>query len=53
LPVGARTAIDDARNQPMFSAASLWEIAIKSGLGRADFRVDARLPAPRPVGQRL
>jgi PIN domain nuclease of toxin-antitoxin system len=41
--VGARTAIDDTRNQPMFSAASLWEIAIKSGLGRADFRVDARL----------
>ena len=43
LPAGARTVIDDARNQPMFSAASLWEIAIKSGLGRADFRADARL----------
>jgi len=43
LPVGARTAIDDARNQLMFSAASLWEIAIKSGLGRTDFRADARL----------
>jgi PIN domain nuclease of toxin-antitoxin system len=43
LPVGARTAIDDARNQLMFSAASLWEVAIKSGLGRADFRADARL----------
>jgi PIN domain nuclease of toxin-antitoxin system len=27
----------------MFSAASLWEVAIKSGLGRDDFRVDARL----------
>jgi hypothetical protein len=25
------------------SAASLWEIAIKRGLGRADFRVDALL----------
>lgn len=25
----------------MYSAASLWEIAIKSGLGRSDFRVDA------------
>ena len=43
MPLGARRAIDDARNQLMFSAASLWEIAIKSGLGRADFRADARL----------
>jgi PIN domain nuclease of toxin-antitoxin system len=43
LPVVARTAIDDASNQLMFSAASLWEVAIKSGLGRADFRADARL----------
>jgi PIN domain nuclease of toxin-antitoxin system len=43
LPAGARTVIDDARNQLMFSAASLWEVAIKSGLARADFRADARL----------
>jgi PIN domain nuclease of toxin-antitoxin system len=43
LPAGARTVIDDARNQLLFSAASLWEIAIKSGLGRADFRADGRL----------
>jgi PIN domain nuclease of toxin-antitoxin system len=43
LPVGARTVIDDARNQLMFSATSLWEIAIKSTLGRADFRADAGL----------
>ena len=43
LPPGARAVVDDARNQLMFSAASLWEIAIKSGLGRADFRADARL----------
>ena len=43
LPAGARRVIDDARNQPMFSAASLWEVAIKSGLGRTDFRADARL----------
>jgi len=27
----------------LFSAASIWEIAIKSGLGRDDFRVDARV----------
>jgi PIN domain nuclease of toxin-antitoxin system len=43
LPVAARELIDDANNQPMFSVASLWEVAIKSGLGRDDFRVDARL----------
>jgi hypothetical protein len=33
----------EASNQLVFSAASLWEVAIKSGLGRADFRADARL----------
>jgi len=27
----------------LFSAGSLWEVAIKSGLGRKDFRVEARL----------
>ena len=27
----------------MFSSASLWEVAIKSMLGRPDFRVDARV----------
>jgi PIN domain nuclease of toxin-antitoxin system len=43
LPPAARRIIEDARNQLMFSAASLWEVAIKSGLGRSDFRADARL----------
>ena len=43
LPVAARSMIDDDRNQPMFSAASLWEVAIKSSLGRDDLRADARL----------
>jgi PIN domain nuclease of toxin-antitoxin system len=43
LPVVARALLDDPQNQPMFSSASLWEIAIKSGLGRDDFQVDARL----------
>ena len=43
LPAAARELIDDANNQLMFSLASLWEVAIKSGLGRADFRADARL----------
>jgi len=27
----------------LFSAASMWEIVIKNGLGRKDFSVDARL----------
>jgi PIN domain nuclease of toxin-antitoxin system len=35
--------LNDPHNEPMFSSASLWEIAIKSGLGRNDFQVDARL----------
>ena len=35
--------IEDPQNQPWFSVASLWEIVIKSGQGRADFRVDAGL----------
>jgi PIN domain nuclease of toxin-antitoxin system len=43
LPAGARALIEDPRNEPVFSAASLWEIAIKSRLGRDDFQVDARL----------
>ncbi|HEV8030815.1 MAG TPA: type II toxin-antitoxin system VapC family toxin [Stellaceae bacterium] len=37
----ARSLIADPANELLFSAASLWEIAIKAGLGRADFRVDA------------
>ena len=43
LPAAARSLLDDLQNEPIFSSASLWEVAIKHGLGRADFRVDARL----------
>ena len=43
LAPAARALLDDPRNEPMFSSASLWEIAIKSGLGRDDFQVNARL----------
>jgi len=44
LSSAARTLLDDPGNALFFSAASLWEIAIKTGLGREDFRVDpARL----------
>jgi len=40
LTAEARVAIEDADNEVYFSAASIWEIAIKSALRRKDFRVD-------------
>jgi len=43
LPAQARRLLERAETEPIVSAASLWEIAIKSGLGRADFSVDPRL----------
>src|ERR1700730_12048303 len=39
----ARALIDNPDNDLLFSAASFWEVAIKRGLGRDDFKVDARL----------
>lgn len=39
----ARRLIEDSNNELLFSAASLWEVSIKRGLGREDFQVDARL----------
>src|SRR5580693_9797081 len=43
LSASARRLLNDANNELLFSAASLWEVAIKRGLGREDFAVDARL----------
>lgn len=43
LPAAARQLLEDPQNELLFSAASLWEIAIKRGLGRSDFQVDARV----------
>lgn len=43
LSAEARALIGAPENLLFFSAASLWEIAIKRGLGRTDFHVDARL----------
>ena len=37
LPAAARQGILDSANEVLFSAASIWEIAIKAELGRADF----------------
>lgn len=39
----ARSLIQDPANDVHYSAASVWEIAIKSTLRRKDFRVDLRL----------
>jgi PIN domain nuclease of toxin-antitoxin system len=39
----ARTLLEDPEHELLFSAASLWEIAIKRSLGRPDFRVEPRL----------
>jgi PIN domain nuclease of toxin-antitoxin system len=43
LSSAARALLDDPQNELFFSSASLWEISIKRGLGRDDFRVDPRL----------
>jgi PIN domain nuclease of toxin-antitoxin system len=41
LSLPARDAIESAANEVLFSAASIWEIAIKSELLRAELGVDA------------
>lgn len=43
LSARARAYFDNAEHELLFSAASIWEVAVKSGLGRVDFKVDARL----------
>ncbi len=43
LSASARAILDDPGNELLFSAASLWEIAIKKTLGRTDFVVEPRL----------
>ena len=43
LSDGARKLIEADENELVFSTASLWEVVIKRGLGRDDFRVDPRL----------
>lgn len=37
LDAATRDLLEDVANEVMFSAASIWEIAIKARLGRADF----------------
>ncbi|GGA32506.1 type II toxin-antitoxin system VapC family toxin [Dyella nitratireducens] len=43
LPPEAQALMSDPDNELFFSVASLWEIVIKRGLGRSDFKVDARV----------
>lgn len=43
LGKSARKLLSDPANDLYFSAASLWELTIKAGLGRPDFSVDARV----------
>lgn len=43
LSADALALIGAPENELFFSAASLWEIAIKRGLGRDDFQVNPRL----------
>lgn len=43
LSARAKRQLNDPENELLFSAASLWEITIKTTLGRDDFRVEPRL----------
>lgn len=43
LSAKALALLNDPDHELLFSAASIWEIAIKNGLGRDDFKVDVRL----------
>lgn len=40
LPDEARTLLEDEAHEVYYSAASIWEIAIKASLKRKDFRID-------------
>lgn len=42
LSAEARGRLDDPDTTLWFSAASLWEVTIKHGLGREDFRIEPR-----------
>jgi PIN domain nuclease of toxin-antitoxin system len=43
LPQDAQKLMSAPENDLFFSVASLWEIVIKRGLGRDDFKVDPRV----------
>ena len=43
IPGKLRTQLEDAKNIPVFSAASLWEVSVKNALGRRNFSVNVAL----------
>ncbi len=43
LSRSAHSLIENSENELVFSAASIWEVSIKRGLGRDDFQADPRL----------
>jgi len=43
LSLEAAALIDDPEHELLFSAASIWEVTIKNGLGRQDFKADPHL----------
>ncbi len=46
----ARILLEDPANEVLYSAASLWEIAIKAALRKSDFKVDLALLRPALLG---
>jgi PIN domain nuclease of toxin-antitoxin system len=40
LPIAARTRLESREEPLFFSLVSLWEVAIKASIGRADFQVN-------------
>ena len=43
IPADVLQLLNDRNNEPHFSVVNIWEIAIKTGLGRPSFRVDPGL----------
>lgn len=52
LDAETRDLVEDPVNEVLFSAVSIWEIAIKASLGRSDFMVrpEAVVQAARAIG---
>jgi PIN domain nuclease of toxin-antitoxin system len=46
LPAAVASLLADPAQPVVLSVVSLWEVAIKSSLGRADFQVEASLDPP-------
>lgn len=43
LSPAAQALLGDVDHELLFSTASIWEVTIKAGMGRVDFRANARL----------